>query len=309
MNRVVIGVAASHSTLMNTHWEETVDKAGATVYRDGLSEARDRIAAARPDVAIIVGSNHFRGMWLDLMPTFLIGVGEVEAAGESGTPKGPLATHPEFARHLLEGSIGDGFDVSVSGKLLVDHGISHAVQYLLDGIDVPVVPIIINMFAPPLPRLDRVVDLGRSLRAAIDAHEGNLRVAVIASGGLSHVLPWPDWREPQSDDDEFLVDAWTNSRENWADYDPRRREIILKAEPWLNEEFDRNVLARLESGELESLVELEGRLPEVAGNGANELRSWLLMAAICGFAPGERLAYSPMPQWMTGMAVGTIAPR
>jgi 2,3-dihydroxyphenylpropionate 1,2-dioxygenase len=309
MSHVRIGVAASHSTLMNTHWEETEDRAGAVAYRDGLREARDRIAAAKPDVAIIIGSNHFRGLWLDLMPTFLIGVGDVEAAGESGTPKGPLPTHPEFARHLLQGAIDDGFDVSFSGKLMVDHGISHAVQYLLDGIDVPVVPIIINMFAPPLPRLERVVALGRALRRAVDSYGEDLRVAVIASGGLSHALPWPDWRAPESDDDEFMVEAWTNSRENWAEYDPRRREIILKAEPWLNEEFDEDVLARLEAGQLESLVEYEGRLAEVAGNGANELRSWLLMASICGFGPGQRLAYSPMPQWLTGMAVGTIDPR
>jgi 2,3-dihydroxyphenylpropionate 1,2-dioxygenase len=306
MSRIVVGIAASHSTLMNTHWEETIDKVGANSYRDGLREARDLIAAAKPDVAIIVGSNHFRGLWLDLMPTFLIGVGDVDAAGESGTPKGPLRTNPDFARHLLASSVDAGFDVSFSGKLMVDHGISHAVQHLLDGVDVPVVPVIINMFAPPLPRLERCVALGRAVRDAVASHDGDLRVAVIASGGLSHVLPWPDWRAPESEDDRFMVEAWTNSRDNWEEYDPRRREIILKAEPWLNEEFDHDVLARLEAGTMESLIELEGRLSDIAGNGANELRSWLLMASICGFAPGRRITYAPMPQWLTGMAVGAI---
>jgi 2,3-dihydroxyphenylpropionate 1,2-dioxygenase len=33
------------------------------------------------------------------------------------------------------------------------------------------------------------------------------------------------------------------------------------------------------------------------------------MAAALGFAPGRRLAYSPMPEWLTGMAVALIEPR
>jgi 2,3-dihydroxyphenylpropionate 1,2-dioxygenase len=306
MSDIVVGVAASHSTLMNTHWEETEDRAGAEAYRDGLANAREAVARAEPDTALIVGSNHFRGLWLDLMPSFTLGVGEVVASGESGTPEGPLPTRPEFAQHLLGRAVDRGFDLAFSGRLQVDHGISHAVQYILDGIDVPVTPLIINMFAPPLPRLDRCVELGETLGRAIAEHEGSLRVAVIASGGLSHALPWPDWRAPEGEDDDFMVEAWLHGRTNWADYDARRREIILKADPWLNEEFDHQVLQRLADGSLGDLVSLEGQLTDLAGNGANELRSWLLMAAACGFAPGRRVAYAAMPEWRTGMAVGVI---
>lgn len=306
MSEIVVGIAASHSTLMNTHWDETEDRTGAEAYRDGLSAARDLVAAAEPDVALVVGSNHFRGLWLDLMPSFTLGVGDVVASGESGTPKGPLPTRSEFAHHLLSSSVEAGFDLAFSGRLQVDHGISHAVQYVLAGLEVPITPLIVNMFAPPLPRLDRCVALGRTLGRAIRGHDGDLRVAVIASGGLSHALPWPDWREPRDDDDDFMVQAWLNGRENWADYDARRREIILKASPRLNEDFDKDVLDRLAAGTLEELVSLGSTLTEVAGNGANELRSWLIMAAVCGFAPGRPIAYAPMPEWRTGMAVGAI---
>ena len=306
MSTVVVGIAASHSTLMNTHWEETEDRAGAEAYRDGLAAAREAVAAAEPDVALVVGSNHFRGLWLDLMPSFTLGVGDVVASGESGTPKGSLPTNPDFAHHLLARSIDDGFDLAFSGRLQVDHGISHAVQYILHGLHVPITPLIVNMFAPPLPRLDRCVALGETLGRAIADDDRDLRVAVIASGGLSHALPWPDWRAPRDDDDDFMVQAWLNGRDNWADYDKRRREIILKAEPWLNEDFDHDVLEHLGAGTLHELVALEGRLTELAGNGANELRSWLLMAAACGFAPGRRITYTPMPEWRTGMAVGAI---
>lgn len=306
MSEIVIGVAASHSTLMNTHWDRTVHIDEATCYRDALGEARDAVRAAEPDVVLVVGSNHFRGLWLDLMPAFTLGVGDVVAAGESGTPEGPLAVDPGFARALCDRLVAERFDLAFSGRLQVDHGISHAVQYVLADIDVPVTPLVVNMFAPPLPRLDRCADLGRAIARAIAAMPGDRRVAVVASGGLSHALPWPDWREPASDDDEFMIQAWLDGRENWSDYDQRRREIILKAEARLNEAFDEEVLAWVEAGELEQVVAMEDRLTEVAGNGAAEVRSWLLMAAACGHAPGRRLAYAPIPEWMTGMAVSLI---
>jgi 2,3-dihydroxyphenylpropionate 1,2-dioxygenase len=38
------------------------------------------------------------------------------------------------------------------------------------------------------------------------------------------------------------------------------------------------------------------------------LRTWLTMAAALGFAPGRALAYSPMPEWLTGMGVAVIEP-
>ncbi|GAA3354037.1 hypothetical protein GCM10017744_010060 [Streptomyces antimycoticus] len=61
MTEIVLGVGASHSTLMNTHWEETYHKDRAERFRDALGQARDALAAARPDTVVLVGSNHFRG--------------------------------------------------------------------------------------------------------------------------------------------------------------------------------------------------------------------------------------------------------
>lgn len=306
MSEIVIGVAASHSTLMNTHWDRTVHKDRATAYRDALYEARDAVRSAAPDVALIVGSNHFRGLWLDLMPSFTLGVGDVTASGESGTPEGPLPTDEDFAQLLLDRLVAERFDLAFSGRLQVDHGISHAVQYVLADLQVPVTPLIVNMFAPPLPRLDRCAELGAAIGAAVAAMPGERRVAVIASGGLSHALPWPDWRAPESDDDEFMIQSWLDGRENWSEYDQRRREIVLQAEARLNEDFDDDVLSWVESGELSRVIEMEDELTEVAGNGAAEVRSWLLMAAACGHAPGRRLVYAPIPEWMTGMAVSVI---
>lgn len=304
---IVLGVGASHSTLMNTHWEQTVAIEEATRFRDGLAETRRRIAEAAPDAAVIVGSNHFRGFWLDLIPAFTIGVGECVASGESGTPAGPQPVAVDLARHLAEQLVAAGFDPAFSARLQIDHGQSHAIQYLLDGLDVPIVPVVVNVFAPPLPTLWRCADLGGALGATLA--ERPERVVVIASGGLSHRLPWPDWRDPHGDDEEFMVSAWLDGRNNWPSYDERRRAIIRAAAPAINPSFDKEFLALLEAGRVAETCALSTEeLERVAGNGAQEIRTWLVMASALGHAPAEVISYDPVPDWLTGMAVAVIDP-
>jgi 2,3-dihydroxyphenylpropionate 1,2-dioxygenase len=167
----------------------------------------------------------------------------------------------------------------------------------------------VNVFAPPLPNLERCLDLGRAIRETVLAFPGDRRVAVIGSGGLSHRLPWPDWRDPHGDDEEFIVDAWLNGRENWQDYDARRREIIRAAEAAINPEFDHEFLSLLERGQAHRITEFTTEeLEKTAGNGAQELRTWLLMAALLDHTPARRLAYESMPEWLTGMAVAVLDP-
>lgn len=310
MASIVLGVGASHSTLMNTHWDAVVHKDRAVAFRDGLSAARDQIAAVAPDVVVVVGSNHFRGFWLDLIPSYTLGVGEVIAAGDGGTPKGPQRTEPAFAQALAAELVEAGTEVAISARLTIDHGQAHAIQYLLDGMDVPVVPLVVNVFATPLPTMRRVAQLGTNLAAAIDRIGDDKRVVVVASGGLSHQLPWPsDWTDPEGEDEEFLVEAWLNGRGEWERYDKRRREIIVAARPTIFEDFDEKFLADLETGALAEYAELTSeQIEKVAGNGGQELRTWLVMVAALGFAPGKALAYSPMPEWLTGMGVAVIEP-
>lgn len=305
MSTVVVGMGASHTTLMNTKWDEVDHLDRAHAYRDALGAARTQIEAAGADVAVVIGPNHFRGFWLDLMPMFAIGVGEVVAAGEHGTPEGPQANDPELAQRLLSALVAARFDLAFSARLQVDHGITHSIQHLLPA-GLPVVPVVVNCFAPPLPSLARCAALGEAIAAGLAADGLERRVAVIGSGGLSHQLPFPDWRRPCSDDDEFLVTSWLEGRDNWTDYESRRREIVVSAPPVINESFDASVLERLERGAMAELVDLEPDLVATAGNGANEVRNWIAMAAACGWAPGRSLCYSPMPEWLTGMGVAVI---
>jgi 2,3-dihydroxyphenylpropionate 1,2-dioxygenase len=310
VSQIVLGVGASHSTLMNTHWNETVHRDRAERFRVSLYAARDAIAAARPDTAILVGSNHFRGFWLDLMPSFTIGVGECVASGESGTPSGPQPVDVPLARHIANVLVEEGrFDAAFSARLQIDHGQSHAIQYLLAGIECEIIPVVVNVFAHPLPTMKRCEDLGTAIREAVLGFGGPRRVVVIGSGGLSHRLPWPDWREPHGNDEEFMLRAWLNGRDNWPEYDARRRQIIRAAGPAINETFDKEFLRLIEQGLAARASSYTTKyLEETAGNGAQEIRTWLVMAAALGHSPGRRLVYEPIPEWLTGMAVALVDP-
>jgi 2,3-dihydroxyphenylpropionate 1,2-dioxygenase len=305
VSTIVRGVLASHTTLMNTKWDAVDHLRRAHEFRDGLAAAKQSLIDAAVDAVIVIGPNHFRGFWLDLMPTFTIGVGEVIGAGEHGTPSGQLASHPTLARHLVDQLIAHDFDPAFSLRLTVDHGITHAVQYFVpDG--TPIVPVVINSFAPPLPSLGRCAALGEAIAAAVATDGGDNRVAIIGSGGLSHTLPFPDWRSPESDDDNYLVQSWLDGRNNWAGFEDRRRGIVLAAPSVINEAFDEAVLASLAAGEGKSLLKYQNDLVTTAGNGANELRNWIACAAACGWAASRTIAYSAMPEWLTGMAVAVI---
>jgi len=89
--------------------------------------------------------------------------------------------------------IDEEFDIARCNKLRPEIGVGHAFSFLyrriLPGGRVPMVPVMVNTYYPPnQPTPKRCYALGRAVRRAIDSWDSNQRVAVMASGGLSHVV-------------------------------------------------------------------------------------------------------------------------
>lgn len=100
---------------------------------------------------------------------------------------------PELAEHLIAHLIDDGFDVACSNRLKPEIGIGHAFAVLyrrfLPECSVPVLPLMLNTYYPPnCPPPARCYALGQSIRRAIEAWGPQRRVAVMGSGGLSHIV-------------------------------------------------------------------------------------------------------------------------
>lgn len=73
----------------------------------------------------------------------------------------------------------------------------------------------------------------------------------------------------------------------------------------VNDEWDHWFLDQLRSGDLTPVAALgsEG-LEALAGSGGHEIRGWLIGQAAVG-APLVWTSYEPVPEWITGMGIGT----
>lgn len=106
-----------------------------------------------------------------------------------------LPAAPAFARDLIGRMIEKHVDMGAAAQIEdpqhsgIGHGVGFVAQRLLRGRPVPIVPVLLNTYYPPnAPLPARCFDIGRTLREAIEAMPGSERVALVASGGLSHFV-------------------------------------------------------------------------------------------------------------------------
>ena len=158
---------------------------------------RETLTAAKPDILVMVGADHFHQFFSDNYPAFLIGKQPTYDAifyneeREFGIPPYVLDGHEELSGFMLQGLLDRGFDFSVSHELKLDHSIICPIITTRPDADLPVVPIYTNIFAPPLPSPKRFWQLGRAIRSIIDEYPSDLRIAAVGSGHLSLELGGP----------------------------------------------------------------------------------------------------------------------
>ena len=174
-----------------------------------IERFRETLTQARPDVLVMVGSDHFHQLWLDNMPQFLVGKAPFYDANwyneerEFGLPRFRFTGQEDLSAHLLRGGLDEGFDLAFSNELRIDHSITCPIITLRPEADLPIVPIYTNIFAPPLPQPGRFVQLGQSIRRLVESWPGDQRVAIIGTGHLSLELGGPRQFGPHGPDPEF----------------------------------------------------------------------------------------------------------
>jgi hypothetical protein len=175
----------------------------------GIAKLGDALAQAAPDVVVIFGDDQEELFSEENMPAVLVYWGEeilnrpqYESSPSPGLRAAAWAygekdrTYPvaaDLGRHMIEALIDQGFDVAHSRKLKPGEGMGHAFSFvygrLMNGKAVPTVPVMVNTYYPPnQPTPKRCYELGRAVRAAIESWPSDARVAVVASGGLSHFV-------------------------------------------------------------------------------------------------------------------------
>lgn len=176
-----------------------------------IAELRERVRAARLDVLFVVGDDQAELFSLNNMPAIAVYYGKTirntaaqVSPGDTWVKTARMRRHePEgdreypvdsaFAEWLIRQLSDREFDVAAMGGMEAGKFEGHAFQFVhrryLDGMELPVVPVMLNTFDPPnQPTARRCVRLGEALRDLIAAYPQDLRVGMIASGGLSHFV-------------------------------------------------------------------------------------------------------------------------
>lgn len=173
-----------------------------------IAKLRKSVGEVAPDAVVIIGDDQHEQFFEDNMPMFSIYYGkEAEQKARSVQRERSWWNVAEayldetdrscqcdstLACYLIEALTENGFDVAASNKLKSERGIGHAFTFVTNRIlpkGIPIVPLMVNAFFPPnRPRPGRCYGLGRAIAAAISAWEQNRKVAIVASGGLSHFI-------------------------------------------------------------------------------------------------------------------------
>lgn len=259
----VVGVFGTAHILFDT--TDVEDKAERVF--DGMQEIGRRIRETKPDIIVVITGDHMFNIAQASQIPLCVGVAdEWEPFGDLRTGKRPFPGHRGLAEAFVERAHRTGFDLTKAEGLKPDHGVTLPLRFITPDNDVPVVPILINMNMAPLPEPSRCFALGEVLRETIERDVGpDVRVAIVATGGLSHWL-----------------------------FVPRMGEI--------NEPWDRDFLNRMVSGQVRELATMTARsIVEDAGNGGIEVVAWIMAGATLPDRKGEEIYYEPIAPWSTGL--------
>jgi hypothetical protein len=189
-------------------WEGKYQRAQTAI--ESLSAA---LAAAGADLALVIGDDQRELFIDDGIPAFACFTGaelfdmapDVETFAK--LPKGiqaaywavhgeEKAVHPvarELSAHIAERLALADFDLTVFTRQPAGRTLGHAFTFPRYRLGLPattpIVPVFVNTYYPPnVPSAARCYALGRELRRAVETWAPDARVAVIASGGLTHFV-------------------------------------------------------------------------------------------------------------------------
>ncbi len=225
MGEIVWAAASVHAPQLLTRPPQE-DQAQLQAGIDAMGVLGKELDAAQPDALVLIGIDHVETFFPGSVPAFAIITGETATAEFAGYEyKVPI--HQELAVDLLNGLVEQGVDLAYAHEALLGHAFAAPLEYIHQGRRIPIVPMFVNVYLPPLPTAQRCLQVGQAMRNVFDKRLE--KIAVLASGGMSH---YPG---------------------TWKYFYPEY-------------EFDHWVIQELEEGRAESLLELTGEQLDEVGN-------------------------------------------
>lgn len=194
MARLVGGITTSHVPAIGGAMAKGIQNDPYwRPFFNGFPPVREWLAAAKPDVAVVIYNDHGLNFFLDKMPTFAVGAAPTYRNADEGwgIPQVPAFEGDlDLSWHLIDRLIADEFDITTCQEMLVDHAFTLPMALLWPDQRWPVrtVPVCINTVQFPLPSAARCYRLGEAIGQAVRSWDSDARIVVIGTGGLSHQL-------------------------------------------------------------------------------------------------------------------------
>ncbi len=234
---VVGGICMAHAPQFFT-LPDSEDKATVERVHKLARDTGEKLAALNPDVTIAIANDHANQFLLHTVPPFTLHRGKVA--------RGSFAGHDfcydvasEISTELVRYLYAEGFDPTFTSAAELDYAFGIPLTFV--GVTGPIIPLYVNAYIPPQPRMERCYAFGEALNRGLKAL--GVRAVFVTSGGLSHFPGTDRYASPDI-------------------------------------EFDRKLMAELESGNMRYLLSLDERRLDETGN--IELRCWGVTAGLLG---------------------------
>ncbi|HZJ33183.1 MAG TPA: hypothetical protein VFD21_16510 [Vicinamibacterales bacterium] len=251
MGEIVAALGTCHTPYLFTRPPDEnaqqLDQAAAAIQE--LGKALDE---SKPDVILMFGADHVETFSVTCVPSFAIVAGNRAIAKFAGREHN-LPIHREMAEDILNKLVVEhNFDMAYSEDAELGHAFSIPFEFLIGKRNIPVIPFFTNVYVPPLPTPRRCEALGKAIAQIVKGRKE--RVAIVASGGMSHFPGTTKYTSPEFD-------------------------------------FDRWLVSQMEAGNADALLNMSGSQLDEVGN--TEMLNWAVMYGAIGARPGELIDYIP----------------
>jgi 2,3-dihydroxyphenylpropionate 1,2-dioxygenase len=188
--------------------------------REGAEKAfavlRSDLDASRPDVLVVVANDQFVNFFFNNIPAFFVTLAE-EVRGQFTRYQFRYRCHNELGRAILAGGLDRGIDFSFGEYVELQHTQLVPLYFLLPEPEIPILPVYVNTWVEPVPTPRRCYQVGELIREVVNRRLE--RVAILATGGLSHFPGSPRIGEIDTQFDHKLLEVMRQGRgRSLADY-------------------------------------------------------------------------------------------
>jgi gallate dioxygenase len=193
MARIIGAIASSHTPTIGFAFDKKKqeDPVWAPIF-EAYKPIQAWLAEKKPDVLFFIYNDHVTSFFFDHYSAFALGIGDSYAVADEGGGARALPAvpgHPALSAHIAAALMADEFDMSFFQHRALDHGCFSPLSMMLPhepAWPTAIVPLQVGVLQFPIPTARRCYRLGQSLRRAIESFPGDLAVAIVATGGLSH---------------------------------------------------------------------------------------------------------------------------